>query len=400
MDRVDRTQSCRYGEIVDLERATLPGAFRPAIKGLSVSVEQLPHYVEESLAIVGSRSRKDIEIFRNLLTIKVPVESLLQEVAASSDVSISEIPAALCRICNAWVEVAPQHDVAARMPISYVVGRLVDLWVSHRDANLSDDERRTIPSNEATREGFVKNDLTAKALFDAISRLSAPAMLAAGSIAQRRVERIGRVTMIGQDPFKVFFDTLFVFDPEKANVNKSTSEQFIPYLWSRLEARWLGSDRKRCEDKAVRSVRGREGELTDMASMLEDKGARDFTASVDRRDEFEWTRAALENALVDGALRRGDYEAILQYFGLGGAQTGHGALKSSALSIKTKAQRGIDHFKRYLKAQEAERDDIECLSSQPGDCETFARYPKLSGAGSHPRLMRRAEQRAQRPTVW
>jgi len=324
---------------------------------------------------------------------------LLQDVVSISEVSATDIHGAMCRVCNAWVEVAPQHDVAARMPISHVIGRLVDLWVSHRDANLSDDERRAIPSNEATREGFVKNDLTAKTLFDAISRLSAPALLAAGALAQRKVERAGRVTMMAQDMFKVFFDTLFVFDPQKANSNKSISDQFIPYLWARLEARWLEYPRRRCENGAVRSVKGREGERTDMASMVEDKNAHTFTASVDRRDEFEWTRAALGQALSAGAVRLDDYNAVLQYVGLEGVQAGCDESAPVTASIRMKAQRGIEHFKSYLRARESERIEHEGLSSHPGNRETIAPEHRPPVNPSHATLLKRAMRRAERQNV-
>jgi hypothetical protein len=133
------------------------------------------------------------------------------------------------------------------------------------------------------------------------------------------VERSGRVTLIGQDAFKVFFDTLFVFDPGKADVNKSTSEQFIPYLWARLEARWRESTKIRCEDGAMRSFRSRDGEVRDVASMVEDTSARHFTAFVDHRDEFDWARLALAQARDEGAIRPDDYVAILRCFELDGA---------------------------------------------------------------------------------
>ncbi len=272
--------------------------------------------------------------------------------------------------------------------------------MSHRDANLSDDERRTIPSNEATREGFVKNDLTAKALFDAISRLSAPAMLAAGALAQRKVERLGRVAMMDQDPFKVFFDTLFVFDPEKANINKSTSEQFIPYLWARLEARWLESDKRRCEATAVRTAKSDKYESIDIVSIVEDKKARDFTASVDRCDEYEWTRAALDRALTAGAIRRRDYEAVLQYCGLGGGEPEQTDVRSPTISTKMRAQRGIEHFRRYLRTQEVEREQPEDASSHRGTHQRIA--PERRGPSNFPpnAPLSGGERRADRGRLW
>lgn len=393
MNRRECSQSSRLEQGIDLGRAALPQGFRSPITGTSFPIERLPQYVEESLETIGVRFAKDIEILRNVLTIKAPVGCLLEEVAAVSGVPGIEINSALCRVCDAWIEVAPNHDVAARLPIAHVTGRLVDLWVSHRDAHLSEAERRSVPSNVPIREGFVKNDMTARALFDAISRLSAPAMLAAGAISQEKVERSGQITKIGQNPFKVFFDTLFVFDPEKANVEKSTADQFIPYLWARLEARWLESARRRCEDGAVRSFKGREGEFTDVASMVEDKTARNFTTSVDQRDEFEWARAALDHALSEGAIRPGDYKAVLQYFGLGDVDVEGGRMGSLAVSIKMRAQRGIEHFKRYLRARGNEPIQPEILLCETQADERISSNHHPTRKSHHQALLRRVERR-------
>ena len=66
-------------------------------------------------------------------------------------------------------------------------------------------------------------------------------------------------------------------------------------------------------------------------------------------------RAALGHALSAGAVRPDDYNAVLQYFGLEGVQAGYEESVPVTASIKMKAQRGIEHFKRYLRARECLR---------------------------------------------
>jgi hypothetical protein len=395
MRRSERAGSNRSDEPFELKGRALAEAFRSRKEGLSFSVEPLPDFVEESLAALGPRSRKDVEIFRNLLTIKVPVEHLLQEVSKLSGASGTEVDTALSRVCSAWVDKVPQGTIETRMPIAHAVGRLVDLWVSHRDANLSVEQRRAIPANRATREGFVTNDPTARALYNALSRLNAPAMLAANARTQRLIERYGIVTRIGQDTFKVFFDTLFVFDPERANSVKSTSDQFIPYLWSRLEARWI-ERQARVEDRAARAYRDKEGGFTDIASSLEDKGARGFTTSIEQREEFEWTLKALKEAVTKGIVRADDYDAVLRYYGLATGTGGVGEAEGWSASTKMKAQRGIERFKRYLRTQENGGQSEQELSFEPDRQDGLRREEQARRAALHEVHLKRAARRAAR----
>jgi hypothetical protein len=333
-------------------------------------------------------------MLRNLLTIQAPVEYLLQEVAQQSEVKISDIPPALSRLCDAWVAIAPNGSVLERMPISHVVGRLVDLWVSHRDANLREEERRAIPSNKSIREGFVKNDITAKALFDSISRLSAPAMLAGAALAERKVERLGTPAQMGQDAFKVFFDTLFAFEPAKADARKDTASQFIPYLWSRLESRWRDSTKLRCEDKAIRSIKGRDGEVSEMASQIEDKRARDSAFSVDQHDEFQWVRTTLIQARDEGVIRAGDYRAIVECYQLDDDTKENAEHRAPSAQTKMRALRGIERFKIYLRERESE--DIGKGTSVPNSEHTHGdlRTLGLSDNSLRPALWKRAEERS------
>jgi len=376
----------------------LPDTFRPQISSELGHLAPLPHFVDEALESLGARWLKEVDIFRMLLTSRARVEHLLQDLADRSGLSHTDIGRAVCGVCDAWVAVAPNGDVEERKPVSHVIGRLVDLWVHHRDACLSPEERRSLASNEAVREGFVKGDATAKVLFDAISRLCAPTIVAGGHHALNKIERLGYRTSIGQDPFKVFFDTLFIFDPSKADASKSTEAQFLPYLWSRLESRWKESTKLRCEDTAIRSVKGRDGDVSDITSIVEDKRERSPTAAIETFDEFQWTFAELSRARDQGVVQQRDYDAILECCELNGADRGAGEGRYPSYIIKERALRGIERFKNYLQDRELEmKEPSEVLRPDEHDQEGFPpRYQrKLSSSDSlHARAERRSMRRA------
>jgi hypothetical protein len=331
-----------------LDHRGLPSSYRPATICDSRRIDPLPPYVEAEFETLRARIGKDIEILRAMLVTDVATEFLLQDVAYRCGLSFSEINPALCRICDAWIEMAPKRDITERRPILHVIGRLIDRWVPHRNSRLSPDQRRAVQLNKLLREEFVKSDVTAKVFFDSITRLCAPAILAGGALARRKVERAGLVTLIGQDAFKVFFDTLFVFDPEKADASKSTEDQFFPYLRRRYEYLWRDNCRQRCEDQAIRSIRGRKGEVGDMVSLVEDSREESPEARIETHDQFEWILAALARARDEGVVRSDDYEAILEYFGLNGAENGVSDKLYKPSETRQRASRGIKKFKPFL----------------------------------------------------
>jgi len=381
-----------------LNGVALSEAFRPPIIINPIVGKPLPHFVEAAFESLGGRWSKEIDLFRMLLTSRAPVDHLLQEVADRTGLSHTDIGRDLCRVCNAWVEVAPSADVEERMPVSHVIGRLVDLWVSRRDACLSPQERRSLAANEAVREGFVKGDATAKVLFDSISRLCAPSIVAGGHNSLNKSERLGYRNSIGQDPFKVFFDTLFIFDPSKADASKSTEAQFLPYLWSRLESRWKESAKVRVEDRAIRSVKGRDGEASDITSIVEDERAQSPTARVETDDEFQWTIAELSRARDQGVLLGRDYDAILECCELNGAEKGAGEGAYPSSSIRMRALRGIERFKNYLRDRELEmKEPGEVRRPDEHDQEGFPPREQRkipSAASPHARAERRLIRRS------
>lgn len=336
---------------LDLNHRELPSTYRPANICDSHRIDRLPPYVEAEFETLGARIGKDIEILRVMLVTDVATEFLLQDVAHRCGLSSSEINPTLCRICDAWIEMPPKRDITERRPILHVIGRLIDRWVPHRNSRLSPDQRRAVAMNKLLREEFVKSDVTAKVFFDSITRLCAPAILAGGALARRKVERAGLVTLIGQDAFKVFFDTLFVFDPEKADASKSTEDQFFPYLRRRYESLWRDNYRQRCEDQAIRSIRGRNGEvgdMVDMVSLVEDSREESPEARIETHDQFEWILAALAQARDEGVVRSDDYDAILEYFGLNGAENGVSGKLYKSYETRQRASRGIKKFRPYL----------------------------------------------------
>jgi hypothetical protein len=380
-----------------LGSVALPDTFRPQISSELVHLVPLPHFVDEALESLGARWIKEVDIFRMLLTSRAPVEHLLQDLADRCGLSHTDIGRALCGVCDAWVAVAPNGDEEERKPVSHVIGRVVDLWVRHRDACLSPEQRRSLASNESVREGFVKGDATAKVLFDSISRLCAPTIVAGGHNSLNKSERLGYRNSIGQDPFKVFFDTLFIFDPSKADASKSTEAQFLTYLWSRLESRWKESSKRRVDDGAIRAVEGRDGEVNDITSMVADKRERSPAAPIETADEFQWTFAELCRARDEGVLQERDYDAILECCELNRGDRGAGEWAYPSSSIRMRALRGIERFKNYLRDRELEmKEPDEVRRPDEHDQEGFSarEQRKISRASLHARAERRLVRRA------
>ena len=316
---------------------------------------RLPAYVDTELKKLVSSLTGDLKIFRALLTAKVLVEALLERVSYSCGIQSSEIGPAVNRLCDAWVALAPRKTLEDRAPIDHVIGRLMDLWVPHRNAHLSPEHCKTIVSNEHVRGTFVTRDKTARILFDALSRLCAPAILAGGAIAEQKVERSGRLTRDAQDPFKVFFDTLFIFDPEKADATKSTSDQFIPYLWNRLKCRWLLSGKDMVEDRAARSWKNSEGETAEVVSLVADTRYGDPSATVELKDELRWLRSVLSEARGNGVLPELDYQAIVTVYGLNNTPAENDLSQENV----RRARKGVERLRRHFQVSNSEVRDMQ-----------------------------------------